>query len=74
MRGMATGAAFHCAYLHATQRAFLEADELAFAWFGGHFEAFGSILFPGTKCRAFLTHRRGDHASINCTKLHAPRR
>lgn len=37
MRSMATGAGFHCAYPHATQQAFLEAHELAFAWFGGVF-------------------------------------
>ena len=37
MRSMASGAAFHRAYLHATQQAFLEAHELAFADFGGVF-------------------------------------
>jgi hypothetical protein len=37
MRSMASGAAFHCAYLHATQQAFLEAHELAFAFFTGVF-------------------------------------
>jgi hypothetical protein len=37
MQSLASGAAFHCAYLHATQRALLEAHELAFAWFGGVF-------------------------------------
>src|SRR3954452_19021067 len=37
MRSMASGAAFHRAYLHATQQAFLEAHELAFAYFGGVF-------------------------------------
>jgi hypothetical protein len=37
MRSMASGAAFHCAYLHATQQAFLEAHELAFSHFGGVF-------------------------------------
>jgi len=37
MRSMASGAAFHCAYLHSTQQAFLEAHELAFAYFGGVF-------------------------------------
>jgi hypothetical protein len=37
MRSMASGAAFHCAYLHATQQAFLEAHELGFAYFGGVF-------------------------------------
>jgi len=37
MRSMASGAAFHCAFLHATQQAFLEAHELAFAFFCGVF-------------------------------------
>jgi transposase len=38
MRSMASGAAFHCAYLHATQQAFLEGHELAFSYFGGVFQ------------------------------------
>ena len=37
MRSMASGAAFHCAFLHATQQAFLEAHEQAFAFFCGVF-------------------------------------
>jgi transposase len=37
MRSMASGDAFHVAYFHATQQAFLEAHELAFAYFGGVF-------------------------------------
>jgi transposase len=37
MRSMASGAAFHCAFLHATQQAFLEAHELAFAYYCGVF-------------------------------------
>ena len=37
MRSMAGGGAFHCAYPHASQQAFLEAHELAFAYFGGVF-------------------------------------
>lgn len=37
MRSMASGAAFHRAYRHATQQAFLEAHEEAFAYFGGVF-------------------------------------
>jgi transposase len=37
LRSMASGAAFHCAYPRATQQAFLEAHELAFAYFGGVF-------------------------------------
>ena len=38
MRSMASGAAFHCAFLHATQQAFLEAHELAFAYYDGVFQ------------------------------------
>jgi len=37
MRSMASGGAFHRAYWRATQQAFLEAHELAFAYFGGVF-------------------------------------
>src|ERR1700684_4710482 len=38
MRSMASGAACHCAFVHATQQAFLEAHELAFAYYGGVFQ------------------------------------
>ena len=37
VRSMASGAAFHRAYPRATQQAFLEAHEGAFAYFGGVF-------------------------------------
>ena len=37
MRSMASGDAFHRAYTNATQQAFLEAHEHAFAYFGGVF-------------------------------------
>lgn len=37
MRSMASGAAYHHAYLRATQQAFLEAHELAFKYFEGVF-------------------------------------
>lgn len=37
LRSMASGGAFHRAYPRATQQAFLEAHELAFAYFGGVF-------------------------------------
>lgn len=37
MRSMASGGAFHRAYLHATQQAFLDAHQFAFAYFGGVF-------------------------------------
>ena len=38
MRSMYSGGAFHRAYTNATQQAFLEAHELAFAYFGGVFQ------------------------------------
>ena len=38
LRAAASGAAFHRAYLRATQSAFLEAHELAFEYFGGVFK------------------------------------
>lgn len=37
MRSMVSGADFHRAYLHATQQAFLETQQLAFHYFGGVF-------------------------------------
>ena len=38
MRSMASGGAFHRAYLHATQQAYLEAHEHALQYFGGVFQ------------------------------------
>lgn len=38
LRSMASGGAFHRAYAHATQQAFLEAHEAAFHYFGGVFQ------------------------------------
>jgi transposase len=38
LRSMASGGAYHRAYPHASQQAFLEAHEMAFAYFGGVFE------------------------------------
>ena len=38
LRSMASGGAFHCAFPHASQQAFLEAHERAFAYFGGVFK------------------------------------
>src|SRR5262249_16355233 len=38
MRSMASGGAFHRAYPHASQQAFLEAHELAFGYFGGVYQ------------------------------------
>ena len=45
MRSMASGGAFHRAYRHATQQAFLEAHELAFPYFGGVFGRCGTTTW-----------------------------
>jgi hypothetical protein len=42
---MSSGAVFHRAYRRATQQAFLEAHEMAFAYFGEMFG--GRICCPG---------------------------
>jgi len=47
MRSMASGGAFHRAYPHATQQAFLEAHELAFAYFSGVFRV---LRYDNLKC------------------------
>jgi transposase len=47
MRSMYSGGAFHCAYTNATQQAFLEAHELAFAYFGG---VFRTLRYDNLKC------------------------
>ncbi len=47
MRSMGSGAAFHHAYLRPTQQAFLEAHELAFAYFGG---VFRRLRYDNLKC------------------------
>ena len=44
MRSMASGGAFHCAYPHASQQAFLEAHERAFAYFGGVLRRFDTTI------------------------------
>jgi hypothetical protein len=46
MRSMAGGGAFHRAYYHATQQAFLEAHEFAFPFFG---EVFGRLRYDNLK-------------------------
>lgn len=60
MRSMASGAAFHCAYFHATQQAFLEAHELAFAWFGGVFARLRYDNLRAAVKKVLRGHRREE--------------
>ena len=62
MRSMASGAAFHCAYPHATQQAFLEAHELAFAYFGGVFRKLRYDNLTSAVRKILRGHRREETA------------
>jgi transposase len=63
MRSMSSGGAFHRAYHNATQQAFLEAHEHAFAYFGGVFKTLrydnlASISISSTRTTAPLCSRK----------------
>jgi hypothetical protein len=57
LRSMASGAAFHCAYRHATQQAFLEAHQRAFHHCGGVFRRIRYDNLPAAVKRIV----RGSH-------------
>ena len=58
LRSMASGAAFHRAYAHATQQAFREAHELAFHYFGGVFRCLRYDNLPLAVKRILRGHAR----------------
>jgi hypothetical protein len=60
MRSMASGGAFHQAYPHATQQAFLEAHELAFQYFGGVFERLRYDNLTSAVKKILRGHRREE--------------
>ncbi|MDQ2777304.1 MAG: IS21 family transposase [Acidobacteriota bacterium] len=70
MRSMASGAAFHCAYLHATQQAFLEAHELAFAYFGGVFRKLRYDNLTSAVKKILRGHRREETACFVAFRSH----
>lgn len=70
MRSMASGAAFHCAYLHATQQAFLEAHELAFAYFGGVFRKLRYDNLTAAVKKILRGHRREETARFVMLRSH----
>jgi transposase len=70
MRSMASGAAFHCAYLHATQQAFLEAHELAFAYFGGVFRKLRYDNLTSAVKKIFRGYRREETARFVAFRSH----
>jgi transposase len=70
MRSMASGAAFHRAYRHATQQAFLEAHEHAFGYFGG---VFGTLRYDNLKAavkKILRGYRREETARFIAFRSH----
>jgi transposase len=70
MRSMASGAAFHRAYLHATQQAFLEAHELAFAYFGGVFQKLRYDNLVAAVKKVLRGHRREETTRFVAFRSH----
>jgi transposase len=62
MRSMASGGAFHRAYPHATQQAFLEAHELAFAFFSGVFRVLRFDNLKSAVKKILRGHQREETA------------
>jgi len=70
MRSMASGAAFHRAYLRATQQAFLDAHERAFAYFGGVFRRLRYDNLASAVRRILRGHRREETARFVAFRSH----
>ena len=70
MRSMASGAAFHRAYLHATQQAFLEAHEQAFAYFGGVFRLLRYDNLASAVRKILRGHRREETVRFVAFRSH----
>ena len=70
MRSMASGAAFHCAYLHATQQAFLEGHERAFSYFGGVFRKIRYDNLASAVRKILRGHRREETTRFVAFRSH----
>jgi len=70
MRSMASGAAFHRAYRRATQQAFLEAHEEAFAYFGGVFRRLRYDNLSAAVKRVLRGSRREETARFIAFRSH----
>jgi transposase len=70
MRSMASGGAFHRAYLHATQQAFLEAHELAFDYFGGVFRLLRYDNLASAVRKILRGHRREETVRFVAFRSH----
>ena len=70
MRAMASGGAFHKAYPHTTQQAFLEAHELAFQYFGGTFELLRYDNLSSAVKKILRGHRREENERFIAFRSH----
>src|SRR5580704_3550791 len=70
MRSMASGAAFHRAYLHATQHAFLEAHEHAFEYFGGCSTCCAMTILLVRSARSCVANRREEMVRFMAFRVH----
>lgn len=70
MRSMKSGAAFHRAYLHATQQAFFEAHEAAFTYFGGVFHTLRYDNLGSAVKKVLRGHTRDEHTRFIAFRSH----
>jgi transposase len=70
LRSMASAAAFHRAYLHANQQAFLEAHELGFQYFGGVFQVLRYDNLRSAVKKILRGHRREETARFIAFRSH----
>ena len=70
MRSMKSGGAFHRAYLHATQQAFFEAHEAAFAYFGGVFQTLRYDNLASAVKKMLRGHTRDEHTHFIAFRSH----
>ena len=70
LRSMASGAAFHRAYPRATQQAFLEAHEQAFAYFGGRLPPAAVRQLAAAVKRILRGYRREETARFVAFRSH----
>lgn len=70
MRSMKSGGAFHRAYLHATQQAFFEAHEKAFAYFGGVFRVLRYDNLGSAVKKIFRGYTREEHTRFIAFRSH----
>lgn len=70
LRSMASAGAFHRAYLHASQQAFLEAHELGFHYFGGVFHVLRYDNLKSAVKKILRGHRREETARFIAFRSH----